>query len=83
MLKLLNFNRDGIFAIMQVEAEDQQRTGALSLPWNEGGAAAATSAGTSGFPLLATPPEVEPEPILQIGYIYTTHTLAMYYIWSR
>ncbi|XP_047982978.1 agamous-like MADS-box protein MADS3 isoform X3 [Salvia hispanica] len=51
-----------------VEAEDQQRTGALSLPWNEGGAAAATSAGTSGFPLLATPPEVEPEPILQIGY---------------
>ncbi|XP_042066043.1 agamous-like MADS-box protein MADS3 [Salvia splendens] len=50
-----------------VEAEDQQRTGALSLPWNEGGDAA-TSAGTSGFPLLATPPEVEPEPILQIGY---------------
>ncbi|XP_042015577.1 agamous-like MADS-box protein MADS3 isoform X2 [Salvia splendens] len=50
-----------------VEAEDQQRTGALSLPWNEGGAAA-TSAGTGGFPLLPTPPEVEPEPILQIGY---------------
>lgn len=73
MLKLPNFNSDDIFAILQVEAEDQQRTGALSLPWNEGGAAA-TSAGTGGFPLLPTPPEVEPEPILQIGYIYILHT---------
>ncbi|XP_057792194.1 agamous-like MADS-box protein MADS3 [Salvia miltiorrhiza] len=54
-----------------LEAEGQH-TGALSCPWNDGGGGGATSAGSSGFPLhVITPPnpmDVEPEPVLEIGY---------------